>query len=78
MLSLNQAADLRDMLLNVEMSRALNSFVNKQRMDLVRRMVAALKTDDLNEAKRCAAQDEAYADMLGLLLHFAESELNAA
>lgn len=78
MLSLNQAKDLRDVLLDAEMKAAFEQFILKQRAAFVVRMVGALHSNNTEEAKRYAAQDEAYAELLPLLLHFAESELSAA
>ena len=78
MLSLNQAKDLRDVLTDAEMKAALQLFIAKQRAYFVVKMVNALHANDTEEAKRYAAQDEAYTELLPLLLQFAESQLNAA
>ena len=78
MLSLNQAKDLRDVLLDAEMKSAFEKFIVKQRAYFTEKMVTALHSNNMEEAKRYAAQDEAYAELLPLLLHFAESELDAA
>jgi hypothetical protein len=75
MLSLNQAKDLHDFTANAQNGRALQEFIDAQRMFFVRQMVSCLRENNTEEAKKFAAQDEAYAELLANLRDFIEKAL---
>ena len=75
MLSLNQASELSAALHDAEFRKALQEFVTSQRIHLVQKAVEYLRENDVDEARKYAAQEEAYAEMIANLVVFAEREL---
>jgi len=75
MLSLNQASDLHAALRDTEFRKSLQEFVTAQRMHLVQAAMDNLRGGLMEEARKFAAQDEAYSDLIANLETFAEREI---
>jgi len=72
MISLNQASDLHAALHDPEFRRSLQEFVTVQRMHLVQAAMDNIRGNLMDEARKYAAQDEAYSDLIANLESFAE------
>jgi len=72
MISLNQASDLYAALRDPEFRRSLQEFVTVQRMHLVQAAMDNIRGNLMDEARKYAAQDEAYSDLIANLESFAE------
>lgn len=76
MISANQAQDLLAIVKDPELKRAFTAFTDTQRLDYVRRTVESLRENDVEAAKKWAAHELAYSELLASLEDFAERQLN--